>query len=109
MTRRGWTTAIMVAWATSLGWLVKREVFVTTAARLAEAARSVAPSAVYYRLAVGGQQVGFASSTIDTSGSAIRVEDLLVLDVPAHDAERDRKSTRLNSSHCTPSRMPSSA
>ena len=24
-------------------------------------------------------------------------------------ADRDRKSTRLNSSHCTPSRMPSSA
>ncbi len=83
MTRRGWTTAVMVAWATSLGWLVKRVFFLSTAARLAEAARSVAPSAVYYRLAVGGQQVGFASSTIDTSGSAIRVEDLLVLDVPA--------------------------
>jgi len=83
VTRRGWTTAVMVAWATSLGWLVKREFFLTTAARLAEAARSVAPSAVYYRLAVGGQQVGFASSTIDTSGSAIRVEDLLVVDVPA--------------------------
>src|SRR5213076_366758 len=49
----------------------------------AEAALSVPPGAVYYRLAVAGQQVGFASSTIDTAGSTIRVEDVLVLDVPA--------------------------
>ena len=83
MTRRGWVIVVLVAWGTSLGWLVKRVFFLTTAARLAEAARSIAPGTVYYRLVVGGQQVGFASFTIDTSGSAIRVEDLLILDVPA--------------------------
>jgi len=83
VTRRGWAIVVLVAWGTSLGWLVKRVFFLTTAARLAEAARSIAPGTVYYRLVVGGQQVGFASFTIDTSGSAIRVEDLLILDVPA--------------------------
>ncbi len=83
MTRRAWAVGILVAWAGSLGWLAWRELFRTTSARLADAALSVPPGAVYYRLDIGGQQVGFASSTIDTAGSAIRVEDVLVLDVPA--------------------------
>jgi len=83
VTRRGWAAAILIAWAASLGWLVRREFFRTTGERLAEAALSVPPGAVYYRLDLGGQQVGFASSTVDTSGGTIRVEDILVLDVPA--------------------------
>jgi len=83
VTRRGWAAALLVAWAGSLGWLVKRELFRSTGARLAEAALSVPPGAVYYRLDVGGQQVGFASSTIDTLGTALQVTDVLVLDVPA--------------------------
>src|SRR5207249_10371034 len=83
MTRRTWAVAILGAWAVSLGWLVKREFFRPTGTRLAEAALSVPPGAVYYRLDVGGQQVGFASSTIDTVGAAIQVTDVLVLDVPA--------------------------
>ena len=83
MTRRGWAGTILVAWATSLGWLARREFFRSTGTRVTEAALSVPPGAVYYRLDVGGQQVGFASSTIDTAGSSILVEDVLVLDVPA--------------------------
>jgi transglutaminase-like putative cysteine protease len=83
VTRRGWAAAILVAWAASLGWLVRREFFRSTGARLAEAALSVPPGAVYYRLAVGSQQVGLASTTIDTLEHAIRVTDVLALDVAA--------------------------
>lgn len=83
MTRRGWAIAILGAWAASLGWLVKRQVFRPAGARLAEAALSVPPGAVYYRLDVAGQQVGFASSTIDTVGTTVQVTDVLVLHVPA--------------------------
>ncbi len=83
MTRRGWAVAILAAWGASLGWLVKRELFRTTGARLAEAALAIPPGAMFYRLDLGGQQVGFASSTVDTLPSAIRVQDVLVLDVPA--------------------------
>ena len=83
MTRRTWAIAILGAWAVSLGWLVKREVFRPTGMRLAEAALSVPPGAVYYRLDVGGQQVGFASSTIDTQATSIGVTDMLVLQTPA--------------------------
>src|SRR5204862_232739 len=64
-------------------WLVRREVFRPTGARLAEAALRVPPGAVYYRLAVAERQVGFSSTTIDTSGTNIRVTDILVLQVPA--------------------------
>ncbi|MBI1967262.1 MAG: transglutaminase domain-containing protein [Gemmatimonadetes bacterium] len=83
MTRRGWAIALLGAWALSLGWLVKREYFRSTGAKLAEAALSVPPGAQFYRLDLGGQQIGFASSTIDTLTDSIRVEDVLVLDVPA--------------------------
>ncbi|HEX4601912.1 MAG TPA: transglutaminase-like domain-containing protein [Gemmatimonadales bacterium] len=83
MTRRRWAAAILVAWAASLGWLVRRELFHSTGARLAEAALSVNPGAVYYRLAVGGQQLGLATTTIDTLASGIRVTDALGLDIPA--------------------------
>src|SRR4029077_20149208 len=65
VTRRTWAVAILGAWAASIGWLLKRELFRPTGTRLAEAALSVPPGAVYYRLDVAGQQVGFASSTID--------------------------------------------
>jgi hypothetical protein len=83
MSRRHWAIAILVVWVVSLGWLVKREVFRSTGARLAEAALSVAPGAMFYRVDLGGQQVGFRSATLDTLRDSIRVEDVYMLDVPA--------------------------
>lgn len=83
MSRRHWAIAIVVAWALSLGWLVKRELFRSTGARLAEAALSVPPGAMYYRLELGGQQIGFVSSTLDTLPDSIQVVNVLVLEVAA--------------------------
>jgi hypothetical protein len=82
VTRRGWAVAILAAWAGSLAWLVKREVFRPPAARLADAALRMSPGAVYYQLALGGRQVGFASSTIDTAPAGVAVTDVLVLETP---------------------------
>lgn len=62
---------------------MKREVFRPTGARLAEAALAVAPGALFYRLDIGGQQVGFTSTTLDTLTSSLRVENVFVLDVAA--------------------------
>ena len=62
---------------------MKREVFRPTGARLAAAALAVAPGALFYRLDLGGQQVGFSSTTLDTLASSIRVENVFVLDVAA--------------------------
>jgi hypothetical protein len=83
MTRRTWAFALLGAWALALGWLVKRQVFRPAGARLTEAALSVPPGAAYYRLDLNGQQIGFASSTIDTTTTAVRVTDILVLRIPA--------------------------
>lgn len=83
MTRRHWVIAILAAWVLSLGWLVKREVFRPTGARLAAAALAVAPGGLFYRLNVGDQQIGYVSTTLDTLPSAIRVENVYVLEVPA--------------------------
>ncbi|HTR20947.1 MAG TPA: transglutaminase-like domain-containing protein [Gemmatimonadales bacterium] len=66
-----------------MGWLIKREYFRSTGARLAEAALAVPPGAVFYRLQLGAQQAGYASTTVDTLGDSISVEDVLVVDVPA--------------------------
>lgn len=83
MTRGAWAAAIFTAWGVALGWLVKREFFRPTGARLAEAARAIPPGATFYRLDVGEHQIGFASSTVDTLGDSIRVEEVLELEVPA--------------------------
>ena len=76
MTRRHWGIAILAAWGLSLGWLVKREMFRPTGARLAEAALAVPPGALFYRLELGGQQIGFASATLDTLSTSLRVENV---------------------------------
>ena len=83
MTRRGWAVAILGAWVVSLGWLVRRELGQTPTMRLAEAALSVAPGAAFYRLDLGGQQVGLSSVTIDTAETGLAVTDALALDVVA--------------------------
>ena len=83
MSRRHWVIAIIAAWVLSLGWLVKREVFRPTGARLAAAALAVAPGGLFYRLDVGGQQTGYSSTTIDTLSNTLRVETVFVLEVPA--------------------------
>jgi hypothetical protein len=88
VTRRHWGAAILAVWAASLGWLVKREYFRPTGARLAEAALAVSPGALYYHIGARGRQVGFASTTVDTLIDSIRVEDLLVLDEAALGAVR---------------------
>jgi transglutaminase-like putative cysteine protease len=57
--------------------------FRSSGSRLAEAALAVSPGAMFYRLSVGAQQLGYASSTVDTLGDSLRLVDVLVLDVPA--------------------------
>jgi len=83
MTRRHWAIGVLAVWLLSLGWLAKRELFRSTSARLADAALSVPPGALFYRLDLGAMQVGWVSATMDTLPDSIRVEDVFVLDVPA--------------------------
>lgn len=75
--------AVIVAWLVGLGLLVRREYFRPQLERLAEAAARVTPGAVFYGVMQGSQQVGYASSTIDTAETSITVTDRFVADRPA--------------------------
>ncbi len=83
MSRRFGAVAILLIWVGVLGWLVKREYFRPRAELLAEAALNVSPAATFYRLDLGGQQIGFASSLVDTLQDTIRLQDQMVLRIPA--------------------------
>ena len=58
MTRKHTALLILIVWAVSMAWLVKRVYFQSTGARLADAALSVQPGATYYRIDVGGSHLG---------------------------------------------------
>ena len=82
MSRAAWAAVILVAWGAGVAWLLKRELFLPTSARLAEAARAIPPGAMYYRIDIGGQQIGFSSLMIDTLADSIRLEEALLLELP---------------------------
>ena len=83
MRRRGAVgLGILIAWAAGLAIYVRREVRNAPAQRLAEAALRVAPGAAYYRVEKGGEQIGFASSTIDTTRGGLVISDYLAADLP---------------------------
>lgn len=92
--------AILLVWVSAIGWLVRREYFRPRAELLADAAFSVPPGATYYQLILGDQQIGYASGKVDTLLDTIRVQDWMLLQIPAlgtvHrvDARTDANLTR---------------
>lgn len=93
MTRKHAGILILGIWVLSLAWLVRRVYFQATGTRLANAALSVQPGAAYYRVDVGGHQVGYASTTLDTLTDSLRVVDAEVIET-AVDGHLDRTTTR---------------
>ena len=87
------SVAILLSWVAGLSALVRREFFVGSSQRLAEAALRVGPGANFYVVEQKGRQVGFASTTIDTMPTAITVVDYFVADLPAGASTR-RASAR---------------
>lgn len=82
MNRRTTAFLILGVWLAAIGWLVRREFLGPTPEPLTLAAQSLPPGANYYALMLGEQQVGFASTTIDTLPDTLRVTDFLVIDLP---------------------------
>lgn len=83
--RRGRVIAaalILVAWLGGVGLLVQREFFRERSVILAEAAMRLAPGATYFVVEQDGRQIGFASTTIDTSGTTFEVVDYFIADLP---------------------------
>jgi len=75
-------TVVLVAWSAGLVALARRELFVGRAERLAEAALRLSPGATYFVVEQEGRQIGFASTTIDTTTAGIEVTDYFVADLP---------------------------
>ena len=73
---------VLLLWAIGLGLLARRELFRPRGERLAEAAMRVNPGAVYFAVVRNGEQIGFASSTLDTTATSITAGDYLVADLP---------------------------
>jgi transglutaminase-like putative cysteine protease len=73
---------VLALWLAGLGVLVQRELFRPHAERLTEAGLRVTPSATFYAVLQRGQQIGFASSTVDTTDGGITQDDYLVADLP---------------------------
>ena len=73
---------VLALWGAGLGVLVHREYFRPRFDMLAEAAFRVTPGAAYYGVSQGDRQIGFASSTIDTTPTSIVVRDYLVANLP---------------------------
>ncbi len=81
--RRGRLGAgVLGLWVGGLALLAKTELFRPHMEKLREAGMSVSPGATYYAVLQQGQQIGFASSTIDTTDGGISVHDYLVADLP---------------------------
>jgi transglutaminase-like putative cysteine protease len=74
--------AVLALWIGGLGVLVQRELFRPHIERLAEAGMRVTPGATFYAVLQHGVQIGFASSTVDTTSAGINVQDYLVADLP---------------------------
>ena len=81
--RRGRIAAGVIGlWLGGLALLAKKELFRPHMDKLREAGLSVTPGATYYAVLQQGQQIGFASSTVDTTDGGISVRDYLVADLP---------------------------
>lgn len=86
---------VLVLWGAGLAALGRRELGAGSAARLREAGMRVAPGASYYAIERGEDQIGFASTTVDTSLTGISVMDLRVLQVGSGPGARRAKSYSL--------------
>ena len=75
-------TAVLALWIGGLGVLMRHQLFRPHTERLAEAGLRVTPGADFYAVLQRGEQIGFASSTIDTADGGITVVDYLVADLP---------------------------
>ncbi|MCG6956609.1 MAG: transglutaminase-like domain-containing protein [Gemmatimonadetes bacterium] len=83
MGRRIFGGAVLLTWLAMVGWQVRRVYFQPELARLAEAARSLAPGVSFYTLTMNGHSVGQATSRLDTVPEGFELDDLMSLRMPA--------------------------
>jgi hypothetical protein len=82
VTRRVIAIVIIAVWGMGLALLYNRNNNRTPEQALAEAGMRVSPATYYYILQQGGQQVGAASSALDTTNSRIVATDFVRGEIP---------------------------
>ena len=83
MSRRGAVgAAVLVAWAAGFGLLARRRALEPESERIAANVINVQPGAAYFTISQAGQQIGWASARVDTTGSGVRVNYTATADVP---------------------------
>jgi transglutaminase-like putative cysteine protease len=80
--RAGIAIGILVLWTVGMGMLVRKEFFRERSAILAEAAMRLAPGVSFYVVEQDGRQIGYASTTVDTSTTTFEVVDYFIADLP---------------------------
>ncbi|MCG8469821.1 MAG: hypothetical protein MJB57_16710 [Gemmatimonadetes bacterium] len=79
-----YTVAILLVWASTLGWHVKRLYFRPASDLLAEAARTIPPGTAYYAVFRGERRIGWAQTDVDTlpNATGFTLSDRFVLREP---------------------------
>jgi transglutaminase-like putative cysteine protease len=80
--------AVVVAWVSSLGWLVQREYFPRAGAEVRDLPASFPPSAAFYAMWSRERQIGIVSTTADTVDDGIRIAARQDLDLPLGEGTR---------------------
>ena len=94
MSRRTLAAAILAIWLGALAWMLVRQYRPRSRTeQLAAAAQSLPPGATYYGIWLGDQQVGYASTTVDTLPDSLRVDYRIMLAVPAPDGTHHTEAT----------------
>lgn len=83
MTRRTIALGILGLWVVGLALLYRRSTFRSPEQSLAEAGMKVSPATYYYRLEQNNQQIGAASSALDTTTALLVATDFVRAVVPA--------------------------
>ena len=81
ISRRGLVAAlVLLAWGVGVALFLRREADLGPAQRLADVGARIAPGAIWFTVERDGQQLGFASVTVDTLPRELQVTEYVVLD-----------------------------
>jgi len=96
MSRRGlFATLIVALWLGGMAMMVERNANRSDAQKLAEVALRLQPATYYYSIERGGQQIGAASSALDTTANSLESEEYFVGSFPVGGADsHERTSAR---------------
>lgn len=88
LNRRNVGRLVLVAWAVALAWLARRELYRGEAAAVALGSARIEPGGAYFAVLARGRQIGQINITVDTLPGAVRVTEILTLDLPDGDSTR---------------------